>query len=104
LESLRGEASRRMMGQMGQTSTRALEGKTPIGEAHGRPPNLPDPQTQGSIVWEPEFDDPKPCLYPSGAEAVLDKGACVRPDLWPSLSVVIVDPDTCSGSVILLEG
>jgi len=31
----------------------------PIGEAHGCPPDLPEPQMQGSTIWEPEFDDLK---------------------------------------------
>jgi len=50
LQSLRGEQTRRAMGQMGLMLARAPEGLMPIGEAHGRPPDFPDPQTQGSTV------------------------------------------------------
>src|SRR5260221_473973 len=46
---------------MGLALVRAPEDKTPIGEAHSRPPDLPDPQTQGSTVREPESDHPKAC-------------------------------------------
>ena len=38
VESLRGEASRRMRGQMGLTSVHTLEGEMSTEEAHGRPP------------------------------------------------------------------
>jgi len=47
LESLLGEEPKRAMGQRGPTSMWIHEGMMPIGEAHGRPPDLPDPQRQG---------------------------------------------------------
>jgi len=50
LKPLRGKVSRCAMAQMCLTSGHALEGNTPIRRAHGRPPGLPDQQTQGSIV------------------------------------------------------
>jgi len=66
---------------------------------------LPDPQTQGPIVSKPEPDDPKAYVCAHQAQRpVLDEVVRVRPDPWPSPSVVIVDLDTCSGSVIMLEG
>ena len=105
LKSLTGEASQRAMGQMGLTSAQAHEGKTPIGEAHGRPPDLTDPQRRSSIIWEPAFIVPKARVRVHQARRpILDKGACTRPDPWPSPGIVIVDPDTCTGSASQLEG
>jgi hypothetical protein len=105
LESLQGEQTRRATGQMGLTLAHAPEGKTPIGEAHGRPPDLPDPLTQGSTVWEPESDHPKARVHVHQARRpVLDEGAHTRPDPWPSPSVVNIDPDTCIRSASQLEG
>ena len=105
LESLLGEASQCAMGQMVLTSARALEGKTPIGEAHGCPPDLPDPQTQGSTAWEPAFVVLKACVHMHKVRRpVPDKGARTRPDPWPSLGIIIVDLDTCIGSASQLEG
>jgi len=56
---LPGEESQCATGQRGPTSAWTHEGMMPIGEAHGRPPDLPNPQMQGSIVWEPAFAAPK---------------------------------------------
>jgi len=53
LESLPGEALQCAMGQMVLTSAHAHEGKMPIREAHSRPPDIPNPQRQGSTAWEP---------------------------------------------------
>src|SRR5260221_10887679 len=93
------------MGQTSPAPARAPEGKTPIGEAHGRPPALPNPQTQGFTVWEPESDDPKARVRAHQARMpVLDEGARTRPDPWPSLGIVNVNPDTCIGSGSQLEG
>jgi hypothetical protein len=44
-ESLPGEESQRAVGQMTPAPVHAPEGETPVGETHGRPPDLPDPQT-----------------------------------------------------------
>jgi len=52
---LPGKELQHATGQRGLTSVRTYEGMTPIGEAHVRPPDLPNPQMQGSIVWEPAF-------------------------------------------------
>jgi len=89
LELLRGEASRRAMGQTSPALVHAQEGKMPIGEAHGCPPDLANPQTQGSIAWEPGSLDPKAHIHAHRAQRpVLDKGACMRPNPWPNLGVV----------------
>jgi len=105
LESLLGEASQHVIGQMVLTSAHALEGKTPIREAHGRPPDTPDPQRQGSTAWEPMFAIPKACVHMHKAQRpVLDKDAHTRPDPWPSPGITIIDPDTCIGSASQLEG
>jgi len=105
LESLPGEASQRAMGQMVLTSAHTLEGKTPIGEAHGRPPDTPNLQWQGSTAWEPMFAIPKACVRVHEVwRPVLDEGACMRPDPWPSPGIVIINPDTCIGSALQLEG
>jgi len=102
---LPGEESQRATGQRGPTLARTHEGMTPIGEAHGRPPDLPNPQMQGSIVWEPAFTAPKAQVRTHQARRpLLDMGACTRPDPWPDQGAVIVDPDTCIGSASQLEG
>jgi len=105
LESFRGETLQRTMGQMSPASVHAPEGMMPTGEAHGRPPDLPNPQTQGSIAWEPASIIPKGhvCMHKAW-RPILDKGACTRPNLWPSLDSVIVDPDIYFGSASRLEG
>jgi len=89
LELLQGEASRRAMGQMSPAPVHAREGKMPVGEAHGRPPDLANPQTQSSIAWEPGSVDPKAHVRAHQARRpVLDEGARMRPDPWPNLGVV----------------
>jgi len=71
----------RVMGQMSPTSARTREGSMPIGEAHGRPPDSPDPQTQGSTVREPEPDNPNARVRARQAwRPVLDDSAHTRPD------------------------
>ena len=47
------------MGQMVPAPMHAPEGEAPIIETHGRLPDLPDPQTQGSTAWELESVNPK---------------------------------------------
>ena len=67
------------MNQMRPASAHGLEGKTPIGEAHGPLQNLPDQQTQGSAVWEPESIDPKARVRTHQARRpVVDEGGCMR--------------------------
>ena len=89
LESLWGEASRRAMGQTGLALARIPEGEMPIGEAHGRPPDLPDLQAQGSIIWEPGSVNPNAhARVHQARRLVLDEGAHVRPDPWPNLGIV----------------
>ena len=105
MEFLPGEESQRTMCQRSLTSARTLEGNVPIGEAHGQPPDFANPQTQGSTAWEPAFVVPKARVRVHQARRpILDKGACTRPDPWPNLSIVIVDPDTYFGSALQLEG
>jgi len=96
--SLRGEELRDATGQMDLPLARTQEGKKSIGEVHGCPPALPDLQTQGSAIWEPELDDPKARVHATQVRRpVLDKGASTRPDPWHSPGVVIIDPDACLG-------
>ena len=96
LESLRGEEAQRVTGQTGQTPARTHKGKTPVGEVHSCPLDIPNPQTQGSIVWEPVSIIPKVRVRMCKARRpVLDEGARMHPDPWPSLGVVIINPDTC---------
>jgi len=77
----------------------------PIGEAHGRPPDSPDPQTQGSTVRETEPDNPKAHVRAHQVwRPVLDNGARMHPDPWPNLGVVIIDPDIYFGSASQLQG
>jgi len=105
LESLLGEASQRAKGQRSLTLAHTLEGNMPIGEAHGRPPDFANPQTQGSTAWEPAFVVPKArvCAH-QARNPVFDEGACMRPDPWPNLGIVTINPDTCIGSASQLEG
>ena len=102
---LLGKESQRVMGQRGLTSAHTLEGNMPIGEAHGRPPNFANPQTQGSTAWEPASVVPKARVRVHKVQRpVLDEGAHTRPDPWPNLGAVIVDPDIYFGSASQLEG
>ena len=102
---LPGEESQRATGQRGPRSAQKHEGKTPIGEAHGRPPDLPNPQRQSSIDWEPVFIIPKARVRVHKAQRpILDKGACTCPDPWPDLGAITVDPDIYFGSASQLEG
>jgi len=105
LESLLGEGLQRTMGKIVLISAQALEGKTPIGEAHSRPPDFPDPQGHGSIIWEPASVVPKACVHVHKAwRPILDEGAHMHTGLWPNLGIVSTNPDTCLGSVSLLKG
>ena len=105
LESLLGKASQHTMGQMVLTSARALEGKMPIREAHSHPPDFPDPQGHGSIIWEPASVVPKACVHVHKARRpILDEGARMCAGPWPNLGIVSANPDTCLGSASLLEG
>ena len=66
---------------------------------------VPDPQTQGSTTWEPESNDPKARVRVHQARMpVLDEGARVHPDPWPSADIVTVNPNTYFGSATQLEG
>jgi hypothetical protein len=86
-EVLKEEALQRAMWQVGQTSA---HGKTPIGEAHGCPPDLPNL---------------KACVHVHQAQRpVPDEGACVRPELWPSVGGENEDLDTYTRASVLLEG
>ena len=61
-----------------------------------RPPDLPDPQTLGSTVWEAELGDPKAHVRATQARSSgVDEGAHPCPDPQPSLGVITTDPDTC---------
>lgn len=93
------------MGQIGLTSARALEGNTPIGEAHGLPPDLPNSRGHGSIVWELAFvgSEARVCVH-KARRPVLDERAHTRPDPWPSLGIITIDPDIYLGSALQLEG
>jgi len=105
LELLLGKAPWCATGQMGLMSARTYEGQMPIGEVHSCPPDLPNPQMQGSIIWEPAFAAPKARVCAHQAQRpLLDMGAHTCPDLWPSLGVIIVNPDTCIRSASQLEG
>jgi len=105
LESLLGKVSHCVMGQIGQTSVWALEGKTPTGEVHGCPPDLPDPQTRSSIALEQGVVDPKAHVHVHQVwRPVIDKSACTCPDLWPSLGIVTIDLDIYFRSALQLEG
>ena len=93
------------MGQMSPTSVHTLEGKKLPWEVHDRPPDFPDPQTQGSAAWEPESANPKVYVRVHQArKPVLDEGARVRPGPWSSPDAMTTNPATCLGSALQLEG
>lgn len=50
LESLCSEKSHRVMDQMSLSMAHTSEGKTPVREAHGQPPDFSNLQTQGSTA------------------------------------------------------
>ena len=75
---------------MSPGSAHILEGKTPIREAHDRPPDLPDPQTPGSTIQEPESINPKARVRAHQARRpVVEAGARTHPDPWPSPGITI---------------
>jgi hypothetical protein len=84
LESIRGEASRRAMGQMGMIMmlAHAPEGKMPIGEALGRPP-------------DPRRLLPFGCQTPMIRMPVVDEDAHARPEPCPNLGIFASNPDAC---------
>ena len=105
LKSLPGKELQHTIGHRGLISVWTHEGETPIREAHGHPPDFINPQMQGSTTWEPASVVLKAQVRVLKTQRpVLDKGAHTCPDLWPSLGIVIVDPDTCSGSASQLKG
>ena len=60
---------------------------------------------QRSTVWEPDFNNLKARVHTHQVRRpVLDEGAHVCPNLWPTPSVIIVNLDTYFGSASLLEG
>jgi hypothetical protein len=84
---------------------RALEGKSPTREAHGRPPDFPNPQTLGSTIWEPVSVDPQARVRAHQARRpVPSGGARPRPDPWPSPGVIIANQAACLWSALQLEG
>ena len=86
-------------------SARASEGKTPVREAHGRPPDFPNLQMQGSTVWEPNSIGPKAHVRVHQARTPIpDVGAREPPDLWPSPGIITVNPAVCLGSASQLDG
>jgi len=102
-ESLRGKKLRRATGQDIQASARALEGKIPLGIAHGRPPDLPDLYTQGSTILEQSPVDPKAavCIF-QAQRSVLHRGlASVDTHIDPG--TINTDPDVYSEASALLE-
>jgi len=77
----------------------------PIGEAHGHLPDSPDPQRQGSAVREPEPDNLNVRVRAHQTwRPVLDDSAHMRPDPWPNLGVVIIDPEIYFESASQLKG
>ena len=68
-------------------------------EADGHPPDLPDLQTIGPILWEQAVDDLRACVRAHQAlRLILDKGDCTCGDPWASLDIVTIDPDAYLGS------
>jgi hypothetical protein len=101
-EMARGEALQHVMWKVGQTS---MQGVTPLGEAHGRPPDLPDPYPRGSAALEHIIVDPKACarIYEVW-RPVPDKCTCACPELWPGAGGENEDLDTCTRASVLLKG
>jgi len=76
----------------------ALEGEGPLGEAHGRPPDLLDLRFEATIVLEPDI------VAPKARKPVFDEGARARPEPWPGPGAITIDSDVCSRASVLLEG
>ena len=63
-----------------------LEGKTPIGMAHGHPPHSTNPPTPGSSILEQALIDPKTLVHACQAcRPALDEGAGADIDPWQDL-------------------
>ena len=105
LESLRGKNLRRATGQNSQMPVHALEGMTPLGMAHGRPPDPVDSYARGSTVLEQNLVDPKaPVRMHQARRPVLDKGTCMHIDPWPDPGTIHTDPEAYFKVSALLEG
>ena len=105
LESSRGKKLRCATRQDSQPSAHALEGKTPLGIAHRRPPDPADPYTPGSIVSEQALIGPKALVHPCQAwRPVLDESAGAHIDPWPDPGIIHADPDVYFEASALLEG
>ena len=104
-ELLQGKKSRRATGQDSQVSARVLEGRTPLGMAHGRPPDPADPYMQGSTVLERNTVDPKALVHVHQAQRpVPNEGADVHIDPWPNPGTIHINTDAYFEVSVLLEG
>ncbi|KAF8489659.1 hypothetical protein F5888DRAFT_1870139 [Russula emetica] len=104
-ESLWGKKAWHSTGQDSQASLCALEGKTTLGKVHGRPPDLPDSHTQGSVAMEQGLVDPKALVrMHKKRRPVLDKGASAHIDPWPGPGTIQTGSDAYFKVSALLEG
>jgi len=104
-ESLWGKNLQHATGQDSQTLAHALEGKTPLGMAHWRPPDPTDPQIWGSTTTEQNIVDPKARVHMHQKQGpVLDKSASAHINPWPGLGIIPADLDIYFEVSVLLEG
>src|SRR5712672_2213741 len=104
-ESLRGKNLRRAPGQESQASAHALEGQTPLGTAHGRPPDPVVSYTRGSTVLEQKFIGPKALVrIHQKRRPVVDESARAHIDPWPDPGTTNANPDAYFEASALLEG
>jgi hypothetical protein len=76
------------------------KGKTPIEKAPMCLLDLPDPQTQGSAVWEPSPSIRKPLFARRGTELLLTRVLVRTVIHGPASSMLATDPSTFHFHVI----
>jgi hypothetical protein len=104
-ESLWGKKTWRATGQDSQASARTLEGMTPLGTAHERPPDPAGLYAQGSTVLEQRPIDPKALVrIIQTRRPVVDEGADAHIDPWPDPGTVHSNLDAYFKVSALLEG
>jgi hypothetical protein len=104
-ESPWGEGTQRATWRNGQSQTRRHECMWPLREAHGHPPDLPDPYPRSSIAPEHAVVDPKAHVVAYEARRpVPDEHMSARPEPWPGTGSKIEDPDACTRASVSLEG
>jgi hypothetical protein len=102
-ESLQGKETWCATGQNSQAPAHELEGRTPLGMAHG-PPNPADSQTRGSTILERKPVNLKALVHTQMQRPVLNESASMHTDPWPNAGTIHTDLDIYFEVSAMLEG